>query len=482
MKRSIKLFFLGVIIAIFSLAFPRVCDAGGLNADEQSVVAAASGTFEWEGQTYRAKQNYIDSLIAYLSGDDVDLGEADCQTAIQKMYENVGRGVSEGYLMRIDGRSVPEAEEAKAMLEKGNTANQSAETEYEDYTAPVQLDGQDLVEQEEAVWNVYGRYSEMMKEKHLILKKPVFHQEQNYGAWWIVPYDGMKIIIFAVCGFLLLSLLTVGAGLWKKHSRFQLSKRMKKFLFAASSFGWIVTMGIQTVFLAGMQKNSAVKLLGETHFYENIYLAVQADIEKIALLTDIPELSAEDESLYGKIMIQARQQTIAILNQKNSTPDCSVLLNRIEYMVREKKGEEAASIVTTCLERRCEKLLVWAGALWWRQETGCFYGFIKSVLLPVVMILLLTNGLLILSSSRMYQGIRTCAYSLICSVLLLLLVSASLWMWMRFGTLAGKSAVSDEFTRLYLQNLALIGMVTGGLSCCIAKGILEAAWYMKRCK
>lgn len=481
-KRSIKLSFPGVLIVIFSLAFPHVCHAGGLNAGEQSVVAAASGTFEWEGHTYRAKQNYIDSLIAYLSGDDVDLGEADCRTAIKKMYENVRRGVSEGYLELIDGRNEQESKEAKVMPEKGNTANQSAETEYEGHTAPVPLDGQDLEETEEAVWPVYRRYSETMRETYLMLKKPVFHQEQNYGKRWSIPYAGMEIIIFAVCVLLLLSLLAAGAGLWRKHRRFQLSKRMKRFLFAVSSFGWIVIMGITAVFLAGMQKDSAVKLLGQTHFYENIYLAVQADIEEIALLTDIPQLSAEDETLYGKVMIQARQQTIDALNQKNSTPDCSVLLNGVEGAVREKKGGEAASIVTACLERRYEKLLVWDGALWWGRETGRFNGFIRSVSPPAVIILLLTNGLLILSRSRKYRGIRTCAYSLVCSALLLLLVSASLWLWLRFGALADKPAVSDEFTRLYLQNLALLGLVTGGMAGCISMGILEAAWYMKRSK
>ncbi|CCZ63046.1 putative uncharacterized protein [Hungatella hathewayi CAG:224] len=481
-KRNIKLYFPGVIIVIFSLAFPHVCHAGGLNASEQSVVAAASGTFEWEGHTYRAKQNYIDSLIAYLSGDDVDLGEADCRTAIQKMYENVGRGVSEGYLELIDGRSEQDSKESKVVPEKGNAANQSAETEYEGHAAPVQLDGQDPVETEEAVWPVYRRYSETMRETYLLLKKPVIQQEQNYGKWWSIPYTGMEIIIFAVCVFLLLSLLTAGAGNWRKHRRFQLSKRMKRFLFAVSSFCWIVIMGIPAAFLAGMQKDSAVKLLGKTHFYENIYITVQADIEEIALLADIPQLSEEDETLYGKVMIQARRQTIDALNQKNSTSDYSVLLNGVEGAVREKKGEEAASIVTACLKRRYENLLVWDGVMWWLQETGRFNGFIRSVSLPVAVILLLTNGLLILSRSRKYRGIRTCAYSLVCSALLLLLASASLWLWIRFGTLAGKPAASDEFTCLYLQNLALLGMVTGGMAGCISMGILEAARYMKRSK
>lgn len=282
--------------------------------------------------------------------------------------------------------------------------------------------------------------------------------------------------------FLLLSLLTAGAGNWRKHRRFQLSKRMKRFLFAVSSFCWIVIMGIPAAFLAGMQKDSAVKLLGKTHFYENIYITVQADIEEIALLADIPQLSEEDETLYGKVMIQARRQTIDALNQKNSTSDYSVLLNGVEGAVREKKGEEAASIVTACLKRRYENLLVWDGVMWWLQETGRFNGFIRSVSLPVAVILLLTNGLLILSRSRKYRGIRTCAYSLVCSALLLLLASASLWLWIRFGTLAGKPAASDEFTCLYLQNLALLGMVTGGMAGCISMGILEAARYMKRSK
>lgn len=92
-------------IFMFSLVlFPKqVVFAGDINSSEAGLIAAASGTFTYDGKTYRAGSAYVNSLTSYLSSDDVDLSAEQCQKAMSQMYASVAEGIERGYLYEVTG-------------------------------------------------------------------------------------------------------------------------------------------------------------------------------------------------------------------------------------------------------------------------------------------------------------------------------------------------------------------------------------------
>ena len=106
-KRSKLKSLLIIVIAVLSCVMipGKVVFAGDINSDEAGLIAAASGTFSYDGKTYRAGSAYINSLTSYLSGDDVDLTAEQCQSAMAQMYGSVAEGIERGYLYEVGGDS-----------------------------------------------------------------------------------------------------------------------------------------------------------------------------------------------------------------------------------------------------------------------------------------------------------------------------------------------------------------------------------------
>ena len=94
---------LGLLLITGVMSPKMITFAGGINGNEARVIAAASGTFSYDGKTYRAGTNYINSLTSYLSADDMDLTAEQADEAISMMYANVAEGVAQGYLYDVDG-------------------------------------------------------------------------------------------------------------------------------------------------------------------------------------------------------------------------------------------------------------------------------------------------------------------------------------------------------------------------------------------
>lgn len=107
---------LGVVF-LFSLSVTHSCFAGGINGNEAAVISAASGTFEYDGVTYKAKPSYISQLKAKLSADDIDLDASQSQEAIAMIYANIETGVTSGYLYPVGGQK-----DKKSNTAKGNDA------------------------------------------------------------------------------------------------------------------------------------------------------------------------------------------------------------------------------------------------------------------------------------------------------------------------------------------------------------------------
>ncbi len=87
-----------LIVVIVSV---KIVYAGDINGNEAGVLAAAQGTFEYEGKKYAAKSEYVDQLRSKLSQDGVDLTAVQASEAIAAIYGNVATGISKGYIIEI---------------------------------------------------------------------------------------------------------------------------------------------------------------------------------------------------------------------------------------------------------------------------------------------------------------------------------------------------------------------------------------------
>lgn len=102
-----------------------------INANEQRVIDAASGTFEYGGKTYKAKADYVGQLTAKMDKEGVDLTSADANAAIRQIMANVSTGVKQGYLVEVGGTEEDENSE-KSEGGSGNKSENSSESKIED--------------------------------------------------------------------------------------------------------------------------------------------------------------------------------------------------------------------------------------------------------------------------------------------------------------------------------------------------------------
>ncbi len=88
---------LGAIL-IFSLMTSTVY-AGTINQYEQELISLAQGLYEYDGVDYQVAPAYINKLIAYVNGKDVDLTAKQRDEAVTMAFNSVAQGVREGYLI-----------------------------------------------------------------------------------------------------------------------------------------------------------------------------------------------------------------------------------------------------------------------------------------------------------------------------------------------------------------------------------------------
>ena len=95
----------GIAILLSMSVSASVSYAGSINGPEAGLIHQASGTFEYQGKTYKATSSAIGQLTSYLSRDGVDLTQEQANRAASLMYSNVKSGVLDGYLTPIGGAS-----------------------------------------------------------------------------------------------------------------------------------------------------------------------------------------------------------------------------------------------------------------------------------------------------------------------------------------------------------------------------------------
>lgn len=96
---------LAVIVGTSLALRGAVSEAGDINGNEARVIGVASGSFEYDGEIYVARQSYVNQLSGYLSKDGVDLTSSQADKAISKIYASVATGVKQGYIVKASSES-----------------------------------------------------------------------------------------------------------------------------------------------------------------------------------------------------------------------------------------------------------------------------------------------------------------------------------------------------------------------------------------
>ena len=126
MKRYISWIISTMIVMCLVKGYAFTVFAGDINAAESSVISAASGTFEYEGATYRAYADYVSELSAYFAQDDVNLSEADAQDLISSINASVGDGVASGYLYKISDNDEMSTEDIQQTQQQDKASKKDA--------------------------------------------------------------------------------------------------------------------------------------------------------------------------------------------------------------------------------------------------------------------------------------------------------------------------------------------------------------------
>lgn len=112
--KAIKNGFLGVlVIAIVAVIPTTEVYAGDINDQEQQVLEALKGPFEYEGTNYVPIPEYLEMARQYFAADDMNLTESQKNEAIALIRSNVEMAVLNGYIIPLETEEPIAKEETK---------------------------------------------------------------------------------------------------------------------------------------------------------------------------------------------------------------------------------------------------------------------------------------------------------------------------------------------------------------------------------
>ena len=174
----------GILITVLVMVMISpsvVVYAGDINGNEASVIAVASGTFTYEGKTYKAYSSYVNELYGYMAQDGVDLTADQASRAIGYIYANVATGVSSGYVYLVEepeedntdlDEIIPEMEERGELDEYQNNMGYGSGNGKKD-TPSVEASEEAKAASDKEIDDMFGKISEDHAEKEAYQTKPV---------------------------------------------------------------------------------------------------------------------------------------------------------------------------------------------------------------------------------------------------------------------------------------------------------------------
>ncbi|MDE6432725.1 MAG: hypothetical protein K2L07_00675 [Lachnospiraceae bacterium] len=354
MKRNylgIRILILTVLM-IGALSPKIVAFAGEINSNEARVISAASGTFIYDGKIYKAGTAYINSLISYLSADDVDLSAEQADEAISMMYANIAEGVNNGYLYEVGGDNNTQQTE-ESTTEAGQKPGADGKTDIDGKEGQDKNTTEDKMpsDDEMDVWDAMSNQTEAKKElskrpekqsadaevklegSDIVIttkdkKKVSFSRNENIVSdQMILAIDGIAIILLVItliCGIILFATkcMTFRKNR-KRKARPGHSKRRKirhntravLTVTTAISLFWLLMM--VGIYVSLFNKDAIMQNMQSSGYFRYAYSEYVSEFATDALeLDDIESLKEEAKQIkkYEDFLFDVKQNSIMILN------------------------------------------------------------------------------------------------------------------------------------------------------------------------
>ncbi len=346
------LFILGLVMAAGILSPKMITFAGGINGNEARVIAAASGTFSYEGKTYRAGTSYINSLTGYLSDDDVELTAEQADEAIATMYANIGEGVAQGYLYEVGGSSEEASTEAdsqktteadarkkKKDKEKEETENTTASPDDLDVWDAMSEPTENKQKLKERPEKAEAAASVALEEDDIVVvtkdkeKISISKNKQLIPAYMQQVINGISIVLLAitlVCGVILLvkKCMSFRKPKYRRarpgHSkRRKVRRHTRNILTVTTAISLLGVFVLLAMYISLFNKEAIMQSMQSSGYFRYAYSEYIADMAKQAadnFRNGKGLMPADEIQNYEEYLFTIKQNSLKILNGYTETP------------------------------------------------------------------------------------------------------------------------------------------------------------------
>ena len=290
--RKIRIIMCGLLCSMGVLLSGGTVLAGSINGNESSVIGVASGTFEYKGTTYVAKQSYVSQLVARLSKDSVDLSASQAQKAISQIYNNVATGVKSGYLTPVS-----ESDKTTESKDKSDTKDKSEGNQ-------AQGDSEENDSQVDSSQSGTGTTattgSAIQKKKSILIDTTdiqggmtAIKMTGNDDIFSQIKSVNRRMLMLSIF-FTSILLVVLILLLWRKR------RRKKKGLLVPLIGMVVITAGAFMTIQAGITNYNTFSgdrlrdKMVATGYYKSIYQQVEGGVQKLLTTAGIPADSLRD--------------------------------------------------------------------------------------------------------------------------------------------------------------------------------------------
>lgn len=498
----LKKIVLFVTFMVFACSFAAY--AGDINGNEQRLIPVMNGTFEKDGVTYRAKQEYIDAAISYLQADDVDLSAEQVDHYINKVYASVQQGIDEGYLYAVSEPPAPTAAaetSASGNEEPSKNQGQPAETSPSEESEESEEPGESE-ESDTAETAAESQETEIEEEVPAVVRlleaeDPASSFVPDYGrdtdAWMEqmhMPYQLIFYLILALAAVIIVTALT---GWSKKlfhtahHHKLRAGLRVAAGAVYAVSLCGVLALG--TVLLTTMPVHKIMERMEKSGYSSDVYDELELSILGLLGYLDLPDTIKNDSISYEKVTLAVRQQAEAgVQGQSYETDVRSAVAplkrNMEKYLSDQEisltpEAEDGLNARVDGIAARYKELLEWPYTVWASENRQICESSLVTDTIMLAVLAIISCLLIVYLHYFRHRGFRTCA---VLTSIVSILWLAGLFAGKQAGFLFPESMEPEhmyKFFELYAEDIYQTGFMLGiaGLGLALIYG---AAVKMKK--
>lgn len=497
-----------LVLLLLAISHTLTVYAGSVNGNEQQVIGTARGRFEKDGVVYQVKQEYIDSLVSYLSQDDVDLTAEDCQAAIAEIYANVSTGVESGYLTPV-GKT--EAPSVSASPSNGNAWKDGAgktatktETDMKTETSPAEenIGDSEAPQSGKDSLAIVSRASKAVKPLAIIglesFSKIGSGEQVDMGRDTAAFMEKVKLpageIICLLAALALILAVTAGFSSYKKlfkkhHGNTAARNGVRIILTSVIAVLALLVQVLLTLWMGAFHKTPVLNNIAKTDYYQTVYDTLKRDTSLSFGVLGIPNEVMNHSLTYERIVLTAKQQAENDLVQGDYKANTSLLTNQLREDIEASLTEQSVQLTPEAqsglraliqrLDNKYVSLLQWPFGPWWLQLSRQFYRILIFALPCAVLLSVCSHIHLAALYHFKHRAVRLCGVGQLAASVIMLTACAAIKLsgwepasWVKPGYMRA-------FFDSYLEGILWIGIMIGGIGILLAIGYFLLAKTMK---